>query len=122
MPYIMRLLLVAIPAVGNAIESLSNNVKETLKANIKPGYNNVRVVLNVIRYDILVLLISTILPLTIARQVAIKIILLIVSIALRIKEYASSTETPNLYYKMVSLLLLKGPYIRNSSASPYYTL
>ena len=105
----MRLLLVAIPAIGNAIESLSNNVEETLKVNIKPGYNNVRVVLNVIRYDILALLISAVLLLAIARQVAIKIVLLIISVALYTKEYASSTETPNLYYKIVSLLLLKGP-------------
>ena len=67
MPYTARLLLVAIPAVDNTIESLSNNVKETLKANIKLGYNNIRVVLNVIRYNILTLLISTILLLAIAR-------------------------------------------------------
>ena len=54
-------------AIGNTIKSLSNNVEETLKANIKLGYNNVRVVLNVIRYDILALLISAVLLLTIAR-------------------------------------------------------
>ena len=114
--------LVAIPTIGNTIKSLSNNVEETLKANIKLGYNNVRVVLNVIRYDILTLLINTILPLTIVRQVVIKIVPLIVSVALRTKEYASSTETPNLRYKMVSLLLLKGPRTGNSSASSYYTL
>ena len=67
MPYTARLLLVAILAIGNTIKSLSNNIKETLKANIKLGYNNVRVVLNVIRYNILTLLISTILPLIIVR-------------------------------------------------------
>ena len=116
------MLLVAILAISNTIKSLSNNVEETLKANIKLGYNNVKVVLNVIKYDILTLLISTILLLTIVRQVAIKIILLIISATLRTKEYASSTETPNLRYKMVSLLLLKGPRTGNSSASPYYTL
>ena len=109
MPYTIRLLLVVIPAISNTIESLSNNVEETLKANIKLGCNNVRVVLNVIKYNILTLLISAILPLAIARQVAIKIVLLIISAAPRIKEYASSTETPNLYYKIVSLLLPKGP-------------
>ena len=122
MPCTARLLLVAILAVGNAIESLSNDIEETLKANIKLGYNNIRVVLNVIKYNILTLLISTIFLLTIARQVTIKIILLIVSVALYTKEYASSTETPNLRYEMVSLLLLKGPYTGNSSASSRYTL
>jgi len=61
------LLLVAILAIGNIIKSLSNNIKEILKANIKLGYNNIKVVLNVIRYDILTLLISTILLLVIAR-------------------------------------------------------
>ena len=121
MPYTARLPLIAIPAVGNAIESLSNDVEEILKANIKPGYNNIRVVLNVIRYDILALLISTIFLLAIARQVAIKIVLLIISVALHTKEYASSTETPNLCYKIVSLLLLKGPRTWNSSVSPCYT-
>ena len=67
MPYTARLLLVVILGIGNTIESLSNDVEEILKANIKLGYNNVRVVLNVIRYNILALLISTILLLTIAR-------------------------------------------------------
>ena len=122
MPCTARLLLVAILAVGNAIESLSNNVEEILKANIKLGCNNIRVVLNVIRYNILMLLISAVLPLAIARQVVIKIVLLIISAALYIKEYASNTETPNLRYKIVSLLLLKGPYTGNNSASPCYTL
>ena len=121
MPYTIRLLLVVIPAISNTIKSLSNNVEEILKANIKLGYNNVRVVLNIIRYNILILLISTIFLLAIARQVIIKIVPLIVSIALRIKEYVSNTKTPNLRYKIVSLLLLKGPRTRNSSASPCYT-
>ena len=67
MPYTARLLLVVILAIGNTIKSLSNDIKEILKANIKLGYNNVRVVLNVIRYNILTLLISTILLLIIAR-------------------------------------------------------
>ena len=122
MPYTARLLLVAIPAIGNTIESLSNNIEETLKANIKLGYNNIKVVLNVIRYNILTLLISIILLLIIVRQVAMKIVLLMVSVALYIKECASSTETPNLRYKIVSLLLLKGPRTGNSSASSRYTL
>ena len=67
MPCTVRLLLIAILAISNTIKSLSNNVEETLKANIKLGYNNVRVVLNVIKYDILALLISAVLPLAIAR-------------------------------------------------------
>jgi hypothetical protein len=97
-PCAARLPLVAIPAVSNAVESLSNDVEEALKAKIKLGRNNVRVVLNVIRCDILTLLISTSLPLTIARKITMKIILLIISAALRIKECSSSTKTPNLRY------------------------
>jgi hypothetical protein len=95
-PCTARLPLVTILAIGNTVEGLSNDVEEALKAKIKLGRNNVRVVLNVIRYDILTLLISTSLLLTIARKITIKIVPLIISVAPRTKECSSSTKTPNL--------------------------
>ena len=78
MPYSISLLLILILKVTNSKYFRSYNIKEFLKANIKPSSNNIRVVLYICPRDFGSLLLVSYFLFYIARHILMEIILLVI--------------------------------------------